>query len=70
MAGPDQAIERLNGGLFIHTEESCVLRRIHVQTDDVGGLLLELRIVADHVALQLMRSQSSLQRGYVARSTC
>jgi len=49
------AIERLNGGLFVHAEDRRVLRRIEIEPDDVGRLALEVRIVRRHVALQTMR---------------
>ena len=42
-------IQRLNGGFFIDTENSCVLRRLYVKPDDRRRLGLEIRIVAGHV---------------------
>jgi hypothetical protein len=50
-----EAIQRLNRGLFINAENSSMLRRVHVKSDDVGGLLLELRIVARHVTFEPVR---------------
>ena len=54
-----EAVQGLNGGLFIDAEHGRMLRRIQVQADDVGGFAFEVRIVAGHVALQAMRLQSS-----------
>src|SRR3954470_19931801 len=36
-------------------------QRLKVEADDVGGFLLELRIVGGHVAVQLMRLQTRLR---------
>jgi hypothetical protein len=33
-------------------EQRCVLRRIQTQADDIGGFLLEVRIVLGHVMLE------------------
>src|SRR3989475_6581948 len=41
------SLQRLNTGLFIHGKNQRILRRIQVQTHDVGGLGCELRICAD-----------------------
>jgi hypothetical protein len=43
-----------------YTEDGSVLRRIHVQPDDVGCLFLELRIVAGHVPLRGLLSARKL----------
>lgn len=40
----------LDGGLFIHTEDRWVLRRIEVQANNVGGLVFKVGVVAGHVA--------------------
>ena len=37
-----------------------MLRRFHVESDDVGGFLFEVRIVASHVAIQPVRFEASL----------
>src|SRR4051794_17066594 len=42
-------------------EHRSMLRRLKVEADDVGGFLLELRIVGGHVAVQLMRLQTQLR---------
>jgi hypothetical protein len=52
------AIECLNSGLFIDAEDSGVLRRMQIQTDDVCRFGLEVRIVGGHVALDPMGLQS------------
>jgi len=56
-----EPVEGLNCSLLVHTEHRCVLRRLQVKTDNVGGFLLELRIVAGHVAVQPMRLQFRLR---------
>jgi hypothetical protein len=53
-----QAIERLDGCLFIKTEYGGVLGRLQVKTDDVCGLLFETRIVGEHVPFDPVRFQS------------
>jgi hypothetical protein len=47
-----QTIQSLNGALLVHTEHRCVLGWFHVQRDNIRRLLLEMRIVAGHVAIQ------------------
>jgi len=41
-----------------HTEHRCVLRRIKIQANDVGGLFFQQRIVAGHTTVQPMRLQT------------
>ena len=53
-----QPVQGLNGRLLIHAEHGRVLRRIQVQTDDVGGFRFELGIVAGHVSFQAMRLEA------------
>ena len=57
----DRGVRRLNRGFFIHTEHRRVLRRVHVQADDVGRFFLEGWIVRGHVAVQSMRLQARLR---------
>ena len=45
-------IQRLDGGLLIQAEQSCVLRRVQVQPDNIGGLTIKIGVVAGHVPLQ------------------
>jgi len=51
-----------HGGLFIDAKYCSVLRRINVQSDHVGGLGLEMRIVAGHVAFQSIRAHIGLRQ--------
>ena len=50
-----EAIERLNGGLLVDTENRSVLRRIDVKPDHIGGLAFEVRIGGSQIALQAVR---------------
>jgi hypothetical protein len=56
-----QAVQRLDRRLFIRGKHDRVLGRIQVESNHVGGLLLELRIIRQHVSLQPM--------GLIARAT-
>lgn len=58
-----QAIQRLDGGLLIHTEHGRVPGRIHVQPNDIGGFGFKIRIVTSHVTLQPMRFQAGFFPG-------
>jgi len=53
------AVERLNGGLFIDTEDRRMLRRVQVQANNLRGLVLEVGIRRPQIALQAMRLQAS-----------
>src|SRR5215207_144284 len=55
-----QTVQGLNGALFIDTENRCVGRRLQVEPNDCGRLLLEFRVIADHVAATPVRLQSRL----------
>ena len=55
-----EPVQRLNRCLFIHAKHGGMLRRIHVQADDVGGFLFKTWIVGGHVAVQPVRLQSRL----------
>ena len=44
-----ETVKGLDGALFIDTENSCMGRRLQVETDDSGRLLLKLWVIADHV---------------------
>jgi hypothetical protein len=44
-----KTVQRLNRGLLVHAKYRSMLRRIHVQTDDIGDLFLKARIVGGHV---------------------
>ena len=49
-----EPVQCLNGTLFIHRENSRVNWRIEVETDDIGRLGLEVRIVAGHISPEAM----------------
>jgi hypothetical protein len=53
-----QTIKRLKLCLFIQREDGGVLGRVQVEANDIGGLLLEVRIVGGHVALDPVRFDS------------
>ena len=53
-------VEGLNGGLLVDAEHRGVTGRIQVETDDVGGLRLEVGVVRRHVAGQPVRPQVGL----------
>ena len=53
------AVERLDLGLLIDTEHHGAVRRVEVEPDDIGDLLLEHRIVRDLEALRDMRLEAS-----------
>jgi hypothetical protein len=53
-----ETIERLDGGFLVNAENGRMLRRVHVEADDVRGLLLKVRIIGQHVSFETMRLQS------------
>ena len=55
-----ETIKGLNSALFIDTENSRMGRRLQVETDDSSRLLLELRVIADHVVATPVRLQPRL----------
>jgi hypothetical protein len=55
-----ESVKRLNRRLSSTQKHGRVLRRIHVQTDDVCGLLFKPWIVGGQVAVQPMRLQPRL----------
>src|SRR5258705_6785760 len=54
------AIERLNRRLLVHAEDRRMRGWVEIQSDDISGFFLELRIVRGHVALDPMGSQAML----------
>ena len=54
------AVQRLNRRLLIHTEHRRMRRRVQIQPNDVGSLLLKIRIVGRHVAVQPLRLEAVL----------
>ena len=55
-----EAIQGLNSRLLVNAEHGGMLRWTQIESDDVGRLGFELRIVAGHVAFQSVRLQSRL----------
>jgi hypothetical protein len=55
-----QTVEGLNGALFIDAENRCMGRRLQVEPNDCRRLLLEFRVIADHLAATPVRLQSRL----------
>src|SRR6516162_1919267 len=43
----------------VDAEHRCIDRRLEIQTDDIGGCFLELRIVTGKIAAQSMRLEPS-----------
>ena len=55
-----EPIKSLNSALFIDAKDRGVGRRLQVETDNVGGLGLEIRVIAGHVMTASGRLQASL----------
>lgn len=53
-----QAVEGLDGRLFVYAKDGGVIRRVQIKADNVGGLLLEVGILAQHVTAQPVRLQA------------
>ena len=53
-----EPIKSLDRRLLIDTENRSVLRRMKIEADDVGCLLLELRVVGKHVTADPVRLQT------------
>ncbi len=49
---PVPPVERLDGGLLVDAEHGGMAGRVQVETDDVGGLRLEVGVVRRHIAGQ------------------
>ena len=54
-----EPIQWLNRRLLINAEHGGMLRWVQIQSDNVGGLRLEVRIIACHIPIQPMRLQPS-----------
>ena len=69
-----EPIKSLNGRLFIDTKDRGVVRRLEVETNDVGCLGLKIRIIAGHVVTPPRRLQTSLGphsgHSHVAEAQC
>ena len=55
-----QTVKSLDGALLVNTEYSGVHGRFEIQPDDIGSLLLKLRIIAGHVAPRTVGLESKL----------
>ncbi len=53
-----QSVQSLNGRLLVHVENDRMPRRIDIQTNNVGRLGPEIRIIRGQVAFQPMRLQT------------
>jgi hypothetical protein len=50
-----QAVQGLDGSLFVHAKDGGMIRRVQIKADNVGGLLLEVGILAQHVTAPPVR---------------
>jgi hypothetical protein len=55
-----QAIQRLDGALLVHAEDSGMRRWFEVQADDVRGFLFKLRIITGHITARPVRLEPKL----------
>jgi hypothetical protein len=53
-----EAIEGLDSALFIDAKDRSVSRRVQIQADNVGRLLFEVGIIAQHVPAQSVRLEA------------
>ena len=69
-----EPIKSLNSALFIDAKDRGVGRRLEVETDNVGRLGLEIRVIAGHVMTAPGRLQTSLGpdtgHSHVAEAQC
>ena len=49
------AVQGLDSTLFVYAKDGGMIRRGKIKADDVGGLLLEVRILTKHVTAQPVR---------------
>jgi hypothetical protein len=50
-----QAVQGLDSTLFVHAKDGGMIRRAKIKADNVGGLLLKVGILAQHVTAQPVR---------------
>ena len=50
-----QAVQGLDGRLFVHAKDDGMIRRVQIEADNVRGLLLEVGILAQQVTAQPVR---------------
>ena len=65
-----ESIQGLDGGFLVDAEHRGMLRRLHIQADNVGRFAFELRIVAGQVTLQAVGFQGRLLSRPDARRPC
>jgi hypothetical protein len=53
-----QAVQGLDGSFFVYAKDRGMIRRLQIKADNVGGLLLEVGILAQHVTAQPVRLQA------------
>jgi hypothetical protein len=49
------AVQGLDSSLFVYAKDGGMIRRVQIKADNVGGLLLEVGILAQHVTAQPVR---------------
>jgi hypothetical protein len=49
----------LDSGLFIYAKDGGMIRRVKIKADNVGGLLLKVGVLAQHVAAQPVRLKAA-----------
>jgi len=52
-----ESVERLNGGLFVHTEDHSMGRGLEIKAENLGRFALKIRIRTQFVAAQPVRLQ-------------
>ena len=50
-----QAVQGLDSSLFVYAKDDGMIRRVEIETDNVGGLLFKVGILAQHVTAQPVR---------------
>ena len=50
-----QTVQGLDSSLFVYAKDGGMIRRVQIQANNVGGLLLEVGILAQHVTAQPVR---------------
>jgi hypothetical protein len=53
-----QAVQGLDGSLFVDAKDGGMIRRVQIEADNVSGLFLEIGILAQHVTAQPVRLQA------------
>lgn len=50
-----QTVQGLDSALFVHAKDRGMIRRVKIEADNVGSLLLKVGVLAQHVAAQPVR---------------